>query len=301
MIDLLEMCPLENQFQDFIVYPVLDEIIHKISLSDLELVDCHNFRQYNTESHDRRNYSVLVKAVPDLLIAKNFFYRNRKKEIFDLLSVCVAVEVKEPNNNWMLGRNLVKDESLVQSKDYKDYLYVELLSSLVKNKKVILTNIRKWEIYNIDVVNEPELRKQIQIYVNAIELCGFDSFTDYKPSEKNSRIKVLKECVVKERVEKLKNINEITDVLSGLQLIDKDSFDELVKKLDKKYMDQIKEFVRKSHVQTWNIINDNDVLEVDRYASINDNHITVLSDLNYDMDEWSSLKTGLYQFINANP
>lgn len=75
-MDLLEVSPLENQFQDLIVYPILDAIIHKVSICDIDLVNCHNFRQYNTKSHDRRSYSVLVKEVPDLLIAENFFFNN---------------------------------------------------------------------------------------------------------------------------------------------------------------------------------------------------------------------------------
>ena len=71
IIDLLEISPLENQFQDFLVYPIIDSILSEIK--DIQLIDCHNFRQFNTKDHNRCKYSVLVKAVLDLLLAKNFF------------------------------------------------------------------------------------------------------------------------------------------------------------------------------------------------------------------------------------
>lgn len=77
-IDLLEMSPLENQFQDFIVYPILDYIIHLNEVCEADVIDCHNFRQYNTVLHDRRKYSVLVKSVRSSY-SKGFLLQEQRK------------------------------------------------------------------------------------------------------------------------------------------------------------------------------------------------------------------------------
>lgn len=300
VIDLLEMSPLENQFQDFIVYPILDGIIHESKVCEIDLVDCHNFRQYNTQGHDRRRYSVLVKAVPDLLVAKDFFYNNRDDKIYNALNVIASIEIKEPNNTWMLDRILRVEGTNDKSKEYKDDLFLELLPSLIKNRKVILTNIRKWEFFDIDRIKDEKLLEAILVYMAAIELCGFDSFTDYEPSMENPRIKILKSNVIRERIDKLNKIQEIKDIVKQIEFKGKESFDELVKKLDKKYIYQIKEIVRKAHVHTWNIINTKGELNVDRYNFSNDNSITSVCDIDYSLNEWDELLAGLTQFINEN-
>lgn len=73
-IDLLEMSPREDSFQDLIVYPLIDSILANKIMNEYDIVDSKNFRQFNTIEHDRRKYSVLTKAVPDMLICKGFFF-----------------------------------------------------------------------------------------------------------------------------------------------------------------------------------------------------------------------------------
>ena len=45
-IDLLEISPREDSFQDFIVYPMIDALLSARSINDYEIVDSKNFRQY---------------------------------------------------------------------------------------------------------------------------------------------------------------------------------------------------------------------------------------------------------------
>ena len=108
-IDLLEMSPREDSFQDLIVYPLIDSILANKIMNEYDIVDSKNFRQFNTIEHDRRKYSVLTKAVPDMLIAKDFFYKNRNPKIQELLQVRLTFEIKEPNSNEMLNGSLKGD------------------------------------------------------------------------------------------------------------------------------------------------------------------------------------------------
>lgn len=268
MIDLLEISPLENQFQDLIVYPVLDYIIHMNEICEVDIVDCHNFRQFNTVRHDRRKYSVLVKAVPDLLIAKDFFYNNRETRVFDALRSIASVEVKEPNNNWMLDKVVSTENSGTSEPEYHDKLYLEIIPNLIKNRKLILTNVRRWEIFSVDKVNDKDLVEEMLLYVKELELCGSDSATDYKIDKE------------KERKEE--------------QPIDK-----TVRELDEKYLPRIKEFIKKSHEKTWDIIKRPGVLSVNRniYAEINESDITSVSDINYNLEIWYELFEGLKSFL----
>lgn len=178
-IELLEISPLENQFQDFIVYPILASIIKSNEIQELELVDCHNFSQFNTDGHNRCKYSVLVKAVPDLIIAKDFFYHNRDKQVFDALRTVASIEVKEPNHRWMLDRYV---KSTGEGEEYVDGLYLELLPSLFKNKKLILTNIRRWDFFDVSNITDAALIEKIRLYIEILELCGFDNSTDCEPN-----------------------------------------------------------------------------------------------------------------------
>lgn len=294
MIDLLEMSPNENQFQDFLVYPILEHIIHSREICEVDLIDCHNFRQNNTKLHDRRKYSVLVKAVPDLLIAKDFFYNNRDKKVFDALELVASIEVKEPNSKSMLGS------------EYSDELFIELLPSLIKNKKVILTNIRRWETFDINKVKNEDLLKKVREYVNVLELCGFDSVLDYETiaineDGKNKTKKQLKPQVVNERWEQLKSILQKEDIISSIESIDSRAFKSIVEGADKKYLSEIKEFVKQSHVTSWDIISKSGLLEVNRFDSDSKalNEISSITDISYDEDAYNKLFEGLYGFLFA--
>lgn len=301
MIALLKISPLENQFQNFIVYPVLEHIINMNENCKVDIVDCHNFRQDNTKGHDRRKYSVLVKAVPDLLIAKDFFYNNRETMVFNALRAIASVEVKEPNNKWMLDK--VVSNSGTDKWEYDNQLYLELLPSLIKNKKLILTNIRRWEIFSVDEVNDKPLEKEILLYVKVLELCGFDFSTDYETvvmekEGKKSWRKEIKQQVIKDRLEKLNSIPQISDIVKSVRVSDaKQLFEEIVIELDKKYLPRIKEYIMKSHVKTWDIINTPGFLCVNRNDYVETNNNTSVSDIKYSIKIWNELFKELHNFL----
>ena len=264
-ISLLKMSPLETQYQSYIVYPILEEILQTEN-RDCDLVDCHNFRQFNTNNHDRTKYSVLAKAVPDLLIAKNFFFNNKDKHVYDALESIVAVEVKEPNSSAMLDRviSIEKASEEITSnnhsvKEYSDGLYTEILPNLVKNGKLILTNIRKWETFDVSEVKDDKLRKQINNYLN--ELTNVAN----KYNNANERKKISEE----------------------------------VKKLDKENLTSIKKFVQASHVSTWNIINNKGKLVVNRdlYGEDIEKGISGVSNMDYEFEAYKGLKNGLRSFL----
>lgn len=50
-IDLLEMSPREDSFQDLIVYPLIDSILANKIMNEYDIVDSKNFRQFNTIEH----------------------------------------------------------------------------------------------------------------------------------------------------------------------------------------------------------------------------------------------------------
>ena len=176
-IDLLEMSPREDSFQDLIVYPLIDSILANKIMNEYDIVDSKNFRQFNTIEHDRRKYSVLTKAVPDMLIAKDFFYKNRNPKIQELLQVRLTFEIKEPNSNEMLNGSLKGD----CGKYYKNSLYLEIVPSLWKNGRSILTNLRRWHFFDIAGMKDKkydELRNEIKEYILIQELCGFDNIDE---------------------------------------------------------------------------------------------------------------------------
>ena len=274
-MDLLEMCPLEDQFQDFIVYPILEEVIHSADLCDCDLVDCHNFKQFNTQKHDRTKYSVLAKAVPDLLIARNFFYNNADRRVYDALEPIAAIEVKEPNGDTMIDKVVDKGiypgnkEIIAKANcegatcaEYGDYLCAEILPNLVRNGKLVLTNIRKWEVFDVRNVNKKGneyLIENIHRYMSELDEIG-------RRYNKNSERK---------------------QMLSG------------AKELDREYSDSIKEYVKKAHVKTWDIITTKGRINVNRCCFIDnkDSDITEMSDISYNRKEWDGLVNGLRRFL----
>ena len=70
---LTQTSPREDSFQDLIIYPLIDSILQLTLHQEFDFVDSKNFIKNNTKIHDSRAYSLLTKAVPDMLIAKNFF------------------------------------------------------------------------------------------------------------------------------------------------------------------------------------------------------------------------------------
>lgn len=256
--DLLEMSPFENQFQSLLVYPILKKVVSEINVAtgeNLKVVDCHNFRQFNTKTHTRREYSFLPKAVPDLLIAKNFIYHNKGEDgnssenIKDeQLEVRAAVEVKEPNNKWMLDREVDGD------KEYKNALYLELFPSLCKNKRVILTNVRRWEFYEWDCLSDG-LKSSVMGYVKILKLYGSNDTEDYEAIEKSLQNRDGR----KEELLKLihKNLYDMKEAK-----ISRKDLQEIIQLTDDIYLDDIKECIKKSKKHTIEIIANNKMLDV---------------------------------------
>ena len=298
-IELLEISPLENQFQDFIVYPILDSIIKSETIQELDLIDCHNFRQFNTECHNRCKYSVLVKAVPDMIIAKDFFYYNRNEQVYNALKMVASIEVKEPNNSWMLDKYV---KSIKEQEEYDDRLYLELVPSLFKNRKTILTNIRKWEFFDVTNVTDLDLGEQIKLYVKILELCGFDATTDYQwgADGKKSRKRVLKKDVINTRWNELKEIGALKEKIETIdEALEKKHFDEIVNFVDEKYMNAIKTYIQSAHIQTVDIITSKGQLMVNQCFSENLDGagISSVSDLNYDCLKWDQLLKEIREFV----
>lgn len=306
-IELLKISPLENQFQDFIVYPILDSIINSNEIQELDLVNCHNFRQFNTACHNRCKYSVLVKAVPDLIIAKDFFYHNRDKQVFEALRTVASIEIKEPNYTGMLNKYV---KSTDKGKEYADSLYRELLPSLFKNKKSILTNIRRWDFFDVSNVTDDALIDKIQLYVKILELCGFDASTDYEPDNScnedgNTRRgrKKLKRIVMDERWNELKEIEDLKEKIESINTeLEKQHFDDIVKFADKKYIDEIKSYIQEAHIKSVDIILSKETLYVNQsfIGNMSDAGITSVSDLNYNCSKWDELFKEISKFVKMN-
>ena len=323
MIELLCVSPMENQFQSYLIYPIIEEVISKKKESnDIELIDCHNFSQSNTKTHNRCKYSVLSKAIPDLLLAKNFFYNNRNDKIYDSMKSIASIEVKTPNNIEMLNK-YVKNNGDESKKEYNDELYIQLLPSLIKNKKVILSNVRRWEFFDNHLINDENLNLCIDIkkYIEIIEICGFDSSTDYinyktkdlEPSVIIKKMKLLKEIISKNTKEEMKTeIEKILGLLS--EKVTKSDFDKIVKLADEIYIKEIKEYIKKSHMKTVDIIKlkenvpeKNMVvfygLDFEQKTKVynneyDDEYITGIHDIKYELNALENLKLELEKFLN---
>lgn len=316
MIELLCVSPYEKQFQSYLVYPILEEIINKKKkFIDIELIDCHNFKKENTKTHTRCKYSILSKAVPDLLLASNFFYNNRDEETYNYMHPIASVEVKEPNNDEMLNRcvNSNKDKS---KEEYKDQLYVQLLPSLIKNKKVILTNLRKWEFFDNSFINKENLdseikkiKEDIRIYVEILEICSFDSFTDYNSGKLEEVIKSKKrslEEIIKNHTGKKELLNSLVNKEN--EKIVKSDFNKIIGLVEHVDKDQIKEYIKLSHTKTIEILKpkNNEIekrlvvygSDFDQITKLDDNqYISGVHDIEYDTDGFDNLKRELKNFI----
>lgn len=261
VMDLLEISPWENQFQNLLVYPVLEEALS----GGMKVVDCHNFRQYNTKRHARNQYSVLAKAVPDLLIAKNFVYYNRiidggENKIItpNDQEIVAAIEVKAPNSEEMCNR------SLDGSKEYSKALYLEIFSSLYKNKKVILTNARRWEFFEWKGIDD-DLKSRLDEYISILELCAGDDGNDgVEKQEIEHKIREKKELKEEEK-------DKIWKFLSGIfkekkiSVINKKNLITIVNSVDHTYFEDIKKCIKSTKICSIDIISNNCELMVDRY------------------------------------
>ena len=289
VIELLEISPLENQFQDFIVYPVIESVLLSKPINDLDLVDCHNFAQYNTQAHDRCNYSVLVRAVPDLLIAKDFFYYNRGSDIRDRLKPIAAVEVKVPNTREITAG----DKKSVYSGD----LYREILPTLFKCKKYILTNIQRWDFLNVANVRDENLLSDISDYVRILELCGFDKATDYENAKEDGKLtrKIRQEVLERKWKDAQQNPDRngvIAEIIESEREPSEKAFSKMLSTADTKYEQHIKNFVDASldAAKSVDIIKSPFPPAADRCA-------LSVSDFQYDPDALDLLFTRLKSFL----
>ena len=250
--DLFEVSPLEDQFQNLLVYPFLERIVS--GKDDIKVIDCHNFRQFNTNAHTRCDYSVLVKAVPDLLIARNFVYHNRDNNKNDKentkcksMEIIAAVEVKAPNSNCMTK----KKEKAGGDNEYKNSLYLELFPSLYKNKKIIFTNICQWDFYDWEQVQDSKLKSRLDKYMEILEFCGFDNGADYVTINRKREIKA--EILDKkwEKFNALKEEGSLDFLDKNLKEMDKSeinkqNLEEIVKSADRIYIDDIKKCIKEA-------------------------------------------------------
>ena len=299
MIGLLETSPLENQFQDYIIYPVIESVLNSSEVNDIELIDCHNFAQYNTSSHNRCRYSVLVRAVPDLLLAKDFFYYNRdsgeNNAPYEALNTIAAVEVKVPNSREM---QIKSGKSL-----YSNALYKEILPTLFKCGKYILTNVRRWDFFDSSRIDNAHLLNDISEYMNILELCGFDNATDYSTvivkdkKDKKPKADVL-ERKWNEAVVFANKYEQIAEIIKREKRPSKGAFNKILNAADSIFEQQIKEYVDASldSSRSVDIVNNPGFLSVDRHRSPS-SYITSVSDIQYDANALNELFTKLNSFI----
>lgn len=303
-IDLLEISPREDSFQDFIVYPMIDALLSARSINDYEIVDSKNFRQFNTKEHDRRKYSVLTKAVPDMLIAKNFYYRNRKQDIQEQLQVKIAIEIKEPNSDEMLNRNL-KGEN--RNGYYKDSLYLQIIPALLKNGKAMLTNLRRWQFFDITKLKNEVLMESIREYVLIQELCGFDCIDECYNRNSGKRgmpVYVPTYDSLKKHRDGLCNIgiNKATmrDEIKCDEEIDDFSFKRIQEKADLIYLNDIKEALYECCIRTIDLMSNKGKMVVNRAVGQDvdlKDTISCVSDLKLDAEKWDMLLKYMNEFI----
>lgn len=308
-IDLLEMSPREDSFQDLIVYPLIDSILANKIMNEYDIVDSKNFRQFNTIEHDRRKYSVLTKAVPDMLIAKDFFYKNRNPKIQELLQVRLTFEIKEPNSNEMLNGSLKGD----CGKYYENSLYLEIVPSLWKNGRSILTNLRRWHFFDIAGMKDKkydELRNEIKEYILIQELCGFDNIDEcynknagkkgnpsYVPTAEalNNHRDQLYNAIIKNREmhEMIHNALDSDVSINAFRNIQKDA--------DNYYFESIREFLCESEsCDPIDLVRNEGKMVVDRVGNLDDNNskvITDISDLDVNVADWNMLISYIDKFI----
>ena len=303
-IDLLAMSPREDSFQDFIVYPMIDAMLSARSIKDYKIVDSKNFRQFNTKEHDRRKYSVLTKAVPDMLIAKNFYYRNRKQDIQEQLQVKIAIEIKEPNSDEMLNRNLKGENG---NGYYKASLYLQIIPALLKNGKAMLTNLRRWQFFDITKLKNEVLMESIREYVLIQELCGFDCIDEcYNRNfgKKGKAVYVPTYDSLKKHKDGLRNIDinkaAMRDEIKYDEEIDAVGFKRIQKKADLIYLNDIKEALCECCVRTIDLMSNKGEMVVDRTldqgVGLKDT-ISCVADLKLDAEKWDMLLNYMNEFI----
>lgn len=186
--------------------------------------------------------------------------------MYDALESIATVEVKEPNGSAMLDRvvSIEKASEGITSnihsvKEYSDGLYAEILPNLIKNGKLILTNIRKWETFDVSKVKDKKLQNEMKSYLN-----------------------------------KLTNIPNKYDNVNERKKISEE-----VNKLDRENLTSIKKFVQTAHVETWTIINNRRKLVVNRflYGEDIERDISGVSNIDFDIEAYKRLKKGLRNFI----
>ncbi len=131
IIKISEESPKEINYQLEIIKPLLEEI-----LPQYQVVDTSG-NSADTTKHTRKAYTLESHAAPDLLIAKNYKYDNKKKEPPEIHAV---VEVKEQSSTEMFNRDI---------DGYSDHLIYEvgLYLSMSEDRRVIATNCRRWHFF----------------------------------------------------------------------------------------------------------------------------------------------------------
>ena len=131
----------EIRYQNEVVKPFISAICPELDVEDVSIKrnsTIHDYHQYSGLKIDKNGEKKV--ATPDLVIAKNWNWLNKKYDV----KYCAVVEVKSPGL-----------EQSIYHKDYQEYgeaLKDELKRHLhsTRNYKVILTDTLKWEFYEKD-------------------------------------------------------------------------------------------------------------------------------------------------------
>ena len=238
-----------------------------------------------------------------------FFYKNRNPKIQELLQVRLTFEIKEPNSNEMLNGSLKGD----CGKYYKNSLYLEIVPSLWKNGRSILTNLRRWHFFDIAGMKDKkydELRNEIKEYILIQELCGFDNIDEcynknagkkgnpsYVPTAEalNNHRDQLYNAIIKNREmhEMIHNALDSDVSINAFRNIQKDA--------DNYYFESIREFLCESEsCDPIDLVKNEGKMVVDRVGNLDDNNskvITDISDLDVNVADWNMLISYIDKFI----
>lgn len=168
--------------QNRIIIPFLDSLFNNIK--DISIVDTSlQYRNKDTDSHDLSKYRSMEvgSAPPDVLIAKNWNYKNRNSKEIEYLS---TIEIKSPSMDPIYD----KDNS-----EYGNHTQREIKYHLEACSKVILTDCFRWHFFdrkdNETIIDLYDIEKGVwktKIESNnefRIEKSDFEAMRETEPDE----------------------------------------------------------------------------------------------------------------------
>ena len=168
VIEVSQLNPREINYQLEIIKPLLEWVLPGYQIPDTS--GNSEPRKGTARRHDRSGYALKAGAAPDLLITKDFEYRNVPAK--KAAKIYAAVEVKEQASREMLGRELTENGS---AHSYVLHLIWELATYLCVTRRVILTNCRRWQFFDREKNPDMDVLRLKQ-YLSAWNLTdGIDS------------------------------------------------------------------------------------------------------------------------------